>query len=147
MEEGKRYQDIRIFRNLIHFCFPYFIFCLLWLGITEIVKVAQSCLTLCDFMDCSPPGSSVLGILQAKMLEKVATSFSRGSPWSPRAWTLVSCIASRFFTIWATREAHKEVQKWTKMHQLRMSLWENLWTVSRPFLAWLMWMGCQRIRS
>ena len=40
--------------------------------------VAQSCLTLCDLVDCSPPGSSVHGILQARILEWVATSFSRG---------------------------------------------------------------------
>ena len=41
------------------------------------VKVAQSCPTLCDSMDCSPPGSSVRGILQARMLEWVAILFSR----------------------------------------------------------------------
>ena len=43
------------------------------------VLVAQSCLTLCDPMNCSPPGFSVHGILQAKILEWVAISFSRGS--------------------------------------------------------------------
>ena len=42
------------------------------------VLVTQSCLTLCDLMDCSPPGSSVHGILQARILEWVAISFSRG---------------------------------------------------------------------
>ena len=42
------------------------------------VLVAQSCLTLCDPMDCSPPGSSVHGILQARILEWVAIPFSRG---------------------------------------------------------------------
>ena len=42
-------------------------------------EVAQSCLTLCDPMDCSLPGSSLHGILQAKILEWVAISFSRGS--------------------------------------------------------------------
>ena len=67
--------------------------------------VAQLYLTLCDPMDCSPPGSSVHGILQARILECVAIPFTRGSSW-PRDWTLVSCIAGRFFTIWATREAH-----------------------------------------
>ena len=41
--------------------------------------VTQSSLTLCDPLDCSPPGSSVLGISQAKILEWVATAFSRGS--------------------------------------------------------------------
>ena len=39
----------------------------------------QSCLTLCDSMDCSPPGSSVRGLLQARILEWVAIPFSRGS--------------------------------------------------------------------
>ena len=43
--------------------------------------VAQSCLTLCNPMDCSLPGSSVHGILQARLLEWVAFSFSRGSSW------------------------------------------------------------------
>ena len=42
-------------------------------------KSLQSCLTLCDPMDCSPPGSSVHGILQARILEWVAMPFSRGS--------------------------------------------------------------------
>ena len=46
------------------------------------VLVAQSCLTLCDPMDCSPPGSTVHGILQARILEQVAISFSRGSSQS-----------------------------------------------------------------
>ena len=44
---------------------------------------AQSCLTLCDYMDCSPPGSSVHGIFQARTLERVATPFS-GDPPVPR---------------------------------------------------------------
>ena len=57
---------------------------------------------LCDPMDCSPPGSSVHGILQARILEWVATLFSRGSSWP--GWTQVSCVAGEFFTIWATRE-------------------------------------------
>ena len=43
------------------------------------VSVAQLCLTLCNSMDCNPPGSSVHGILQARILEWVAVSFSRGS--------------------------------------------------------------------
>ena len=68
------------------------------------VWVTQSCPTLCDPMDCSPPGSSVHGILQLRILEWVTTPFSRASsqPWN-RTW--VSCIAGRFFTIWAAREA------------------------------------------
>ena len=67
-------------------------------------EVAQSCLTLCDPVDCSPPGSSVHGILQARILEWIAIFFSRGSSW-PRDRTQVSCISGRCFNLWATREA------------------------------------------
>ena len=56
---------------------------------------------LCNPMDYSPPGSSVQGILQARILEWIAISFSRGTS-QPRDWTLVSCIAGRFFTVWVT---------------------------------------------
>ena len=49
--------------------------------------VTQSCLTLCDPMDCSPPGSSLPGIFQARILEWVAIPFSRGPSW-PRDWIL-----------------------------------------------------------
>ena len=55
-------------------------------------------------MDCSLPGFSVHGVLQARILEWVAISFSRGSS-RPRDWTQVSCIAGRVFTHWGTREA------------------------------------------
>ena len=65
--------------------------------------VTQSCPTLCNPMDCSPPGSSVHGILQARILEWVAISFSRGLS-QPRDQTWVSCIVGRFFTDWATRK-------------------------------------------
>ena len=53
--------------------------------------VTQSCLTLCDPMDCSPPGSSVHGISQARILEWVTFPFSRGSS-QPRDWTWVSTL-------------------------------------------------------
>ena len=66
-------------------------------------EVAQSCLTLCDPMDCSLPHSSIHGIFQAGVLEWVAISFSRGSSW-PRDQSQVSRIVGRRFTIWATRE-------------------------------------------
>ena len=68
---------------------------------SEKVLVAQSCPTLYDSMDCSPPGSSVHGILQARTLECVVLSFSRGS-FRPRDQTRVSCTAGRFLTIGAT---------------------------------------------
>ena len=53
---------------------------------------AQSCPTLCDSIDCSPPGSSVHGIFQARVLEPVFVSFSRGSS-PPRDQTHISCIS------------------------------------------------------
>ena len=61
---------------------------------------------LCDLMDYSLLGSPVPGILQARILEWVAIPFSKRSA-QPRDRTRVSCIAGRFFTIWATREAPK----------------------------------------
>ena len=58
----------------------------------------QLCPTLCDPMECIPPGFSVHGILQAKILEWVAMPFSR---WSsrPRDQTQVSCTEGRFLTV------------------------------------------------
>ena len=76
-------------------------------------EVAQSCPTLCNPVDCSPPGSSVHGILQARILEWVAISFSRGSSW-PRDRTQVSCIAGRRFNLWATREAQDGIKQGLK---------------------------------
>ena len=67
-------------------------------------KVAQSCPTLCNPVNCSLKGSSVHGILQARILRWVAISFSRGSLW-PRDQTRVFCTAGRCFNLWATREA------------------------------------------
>ena len=60
-------------------------------------------------MDCSPPGSSVHGIFQARVLKWVATSFSRGSSWL-RDQTQVSHIVGRRFTVWATRELQSQVE-------------------------------------
>ena len=77
--------------------------------------VTQSSLNLCNPMDCSLPGSSVHGLLKARILEWVAVPFSKGSSW-PRDWTQVSCIVSRCFTIWTTREAHQCKRR-------RFSLW------------------------
>ena len=71
------------------------------------IWVTHSCLTLCDSMGCSLPGSSVLRILQARMLKRVAISFSKGSS-QLKDQTWVSCFADRFSTIWAMREAPKK---------------------------------------
>ena len=70
---------------------------------SEVSEVAQSFPTVCDPMDCSLQGSSVRGIFQARVLEWVAISFSRGSS-RPR-----DRIAGRHFTIWATREVPSQL--------------------------------------
>ena len=71
---------------------------LLYLSESE-SEVAQSCLILCDPMDCSLPGFSIPGILQARILEWVTISFSRGSS-RPRDWTRVSRIGGRRFNLY-----------------------------------------------
>ena len=73
---------------LVHGFIKEFSNTLLSIKLVVVMLVAQSCLTLCDPMDCSPPGSSVHGILQARILEWVAIPFSRSSSW-PRDWTWV----------------------------------------------------------
>ena len=78
--------------------------------------------------DCSPLGSSVYGILQARKLELVAIPFSKRSS-QPRAQTQVSCIAGRFFTIWATREA--------RIHHYVLQNYGSYWTQSLDLMDWL----------
>ena len=85
------------------------------------VLVAQLCLTLCDPMNCSPPGFSAHGLLQARILEWVAIPFSRGSS-QPRDGTWVSCIAGRFFT----REEGK-MTLGSHHISLKSPLWDILW--------------------
>ena len=76
-----------------------------------VCEVTQSCPTLCDPMDCSLPGSSLHGILQARVLEWVATSFSRGSS-QPRDRTQISHIPGRCFNLWATYTPVKKPNTW-----------------------------------
>ena len=88
---------------------PPLTFWVLWPLISYLscfVLCSQLCLTLCDSMDCNPPGSSVHGIFQAKILERVAISSPRRSS-PPRDWThvsYVSCITGSFLICWATGE-------------------------------------------
>ena len=94
-------------------------------------EVTQSCLTLCDPMDCSPPGFSVHGIFPARILEWIAVSFFRGSS-QPRNRTRVSCIAGGFFTDWAMREARPPIgdpnrqlntTAWSSGDRLELKIW------------------------
>ena len=99
----------------------------------SLVSVTQLCLTLCDPMDCSLPGSSVHGIFQARILEWVAISYSRGSS-QPRDWTRVSCTACRLFTFWTTKV------KWKSLSRVR--LFVIPWTIlSMEFFRPEYWSG------
>ena len=85
------------------------LFALLWLPSTGpcfpcCCLVTKSCPTLCHPIDGSLPGSSIHGISQARILEWVAISLSRGSS-RPQDWTLVSCIGRQILYHWATWEA------------------------------------------
>ena len=112
-------------------------------------------------MDYSPLGSSVQGILQARILQWVAIPFSRGSSCS-RDWTQVFCIAGRLLTVWATKETHTKKKRqdvnpdlvwfWVRDHTycldaqsylrllcsykevLLRSMWTNLATEGQPCL-------------
>ena len=67
----------------------------LWVSVCDLVT--QSCPTLCNPMNCSPSGSSIHEILQARIMEWIAIPFSRGSS-CPRDQTQVSCIVGRLFS-------------------------------------------------
>ena len=90
-------------------------------------SVAKWCLTLCNLMDYSLPGSSVHGISQARILEGIAISFSRGSSW-PRDWTRFSCLAGRFFTTETLGKPFffsEPFKNWTKIEQTFLK--EKFW--------------------
>ena len=100
---------LSLLSHLKHFfCFVFFLSLGPELMITQLSlnsvkesEVARSCLTLCNPMDCSLPGSFVHGVFQARVLEGIAISFSRGS-FQARDPAQVSHIVGRCFTIWAT---------------------------------------------
>ena len=100
--------------------------------------VAQLCPTLCNPMDCSPPGSSVHRLSKKKILEWVAIPFSRGSSWlRDRTW--VSCIAGRFLTkswhsqtkrllrilVYLTACQILAIKVETKLSKPRKNIWEE----------------------
>ena len=91
--------------------------------------VAQSCPTPCALVGCMPPGSSVHGILQARVLEWVAILVTRRSS-QPRDWTRFSCITGGFLTIWATRVS-TFFFNWSEVKSLtRVWLSATPWTVA-----------------
>ena len=106
--------------------------------ITVLALVTQLCPMLCDPMDCSPPGSSAHGILQARILEWFAISYSKGSS-QPKDRTLVSWIAGVFFTVWGTREALLNTG-------LTLSPFTHNTFIAITNLSWIsFWIQCKRV--
>ena len=112
-------------------------------------KLLQSCLTLCDPMDCSLLVSSVHGILEARILEWVAMLSSRGSSW-PRDWTCISCLPAlggEFFTTSTTWEALKMLTEdyrsafWTRIVHL-LILGAVLAPVASRVASRVLWTEC-----
>ena len=96
-------------------------------------EVAQSCPTLCD-----PTDYTVHGIFQARILEWVASPFSRGSSQC-RDWTQVSCIACGFFTSWATREALPSIIAVTRSYNFMLPCelpWLISFSLTTASLSW-----------
>ena len=83
-------------------------------------KSPQSCPTVLDTMDCSPPDSSVHGILQARMLELGALSFFRGTP-RPRDRTCISYTAGGFFTTERPEKPNRFILFWQQQHTNRLT--------------------------
>ena len=110
----------------LHIQFMEMSFCLEnWISVSCacVCSVGKSYLTLWDPMDCSPPGSSVHGILQARILEWVAMPSSRGSS-QLRDWTHIFCSAGRFFIselLWRIQPSSSEQQKSPKIHFVTIS--------------------------
>ena len=93
-------------------------------------SVTQLCLALCDPMDCSPPGSSVHGIFQVRILEWVAISYFRGSSW-PRDQTDVSCVSG------TGRQILYHCTAWVALSQQLLS---------SPLFRWRNW-GTERLKT
>ena len=105
----------------------------------HICSVTQLCPILWDLVDYSPPGSSIHGILQARILEWVAISFSKGSCQS-RNWTCISCIGRQILYHWATREAPEDkinldngvMDRLTRIWSVRT----QGWSVGKLLMRW-----------
>ena len=112
----------------IFFSFNLFLLEIFWVKYAIYVymhaKSLQSCPTLWDPMDNSPPGSSAHGILQARILEWFAMPSSRGSSW-PRDWTLPA-LAGEFFTTSASKSLNGKTEKWDILQWGFEILWHIL---------------------
>ena len=105
---------------------------------------AQSCLTLCNPMDCGPPGSSIHGILQARILEWGAISSSRGSSW-PRNRTVSPALAGGFFATEPISPCLYNLTREPRMTSVSLGGWRS---VSGSVIAWpTLWLQCVRYCS
>ena len=103
------------------------------------VKCSHSVVS--DPVECSLPGFSVHGILQARTLESVAISFSRGSYW-PRNWTQVSRSGGRRFNLWATREApefYRNCPEFIGLFGGELTALQNWGWLSRNMVSFHLW--------
>ena len=104
----------------------------------EVWKSLSHAWLSCDPMDCSPPGSPVHGFSRQAYWNGLPISCSSGSSWA-RDQTRVSSITGRFFTIWATREAHWNVIQYLKRNELShyRETWEKFkcWWLSDRSLS------------
>ena len=112
-----------------------------WSIATESESVSLSLVWLCDPIDCSPPGSSVHRILQARILEWAAISFSRGSS-KPRDWTWVPALLAGFYHLsYQLRAWQQSTSNWGDLKWVNNGCWLNiqgsgtLETTARLFLA------------
>ena len=98
----------------------------LWAKWSEVL-VTQSCLTLCDPVNCSPPGSPVCEISQARILEWVAISFSRRSFQSKdqTGVSCISCIGRQILYHWANREAQYIINKFPQVDIIQARLFHH----------------------
>ena len=91
-------------------------------------------------MDCSTPGFSVHGILQARILEWVVIPFSRRSSW-PKDWTWVSHMASRFFGVWAAKGCYcRFLSTWHSLENLKYnSVPPKKYYYVHECIYWVVW--------
>ena len=135
---------------IIHYC-QFLPLVIVWYSLMDLCcavlcLVTQSCLTLCDPVDYSPPGSSVLELFQARILEWFAMTISRGSS-QPKDRTQVYCIAGRFFTSWANLILGIYDYKYLSCYVTRKKMkvadgirFANQLTLR---LSWIIWKNCK----
>ena len=95
----------------------------------------QWCPTVCNPKDCSPPGSSVHGIFQARILEWVAISYSRGSSW-PRNWIPVSCIAGKIFIVSNMIYVNSQIHRYRYLPRTRRGKADASWMWNFSSVRW-----------